>query len=175
MVSHPLSMWEALGSTPRLSMLKVLLDMICIWVSVNTFSLSFYRLTKENGWHSAYMGIQAFRILVTAIQKRRMHFSSLCLVTKTGAHTQHHQCNSCRLYCCSPRFFKDIHTPCRLSLHRITSTVIPLHTHQSIEHQSIEQGRLLSKHISLLALRGWVGFVLRWRRGCQLEKERKLV
>ena len=82
------------------------------------------------------MGIQAFRILVTAIQKRRMHFSSLCLVTKTGAHTQHHQRNSCRLYCCSPRFFKDIHTPCRLYLHRITSTVIPLHTHQSIEHQS---------------------------------------
>ena len=58
-----------------------------------------------------------------------------CSITKKGELAIHHQCNSCIMNCCSLRLFKDT-VLCRLYLHRITPTVIPLHTHQSTEHQS---------------------------------------
>lgn len=58
-----------------------------------------------------------------------------CSITKKGELAIHHQCNSCIMNCCSLSYSKTL-CICRLYLHRITSTVIPLHTHQSTEDQS---------------------------------------
>ena len=97
-VSRPLSMREALGSIPRLSM----------HLSGRACSTNLHSDCSHN--------LRVFR-------------------APTYTLNPHARCVH-RLFMQALKNPREMNMPCRLYLHRITSTVIPLQTHQSIEHQS---------------------------------------
>lgn len=131
-VSRPLSMREALGSIPRLSI--VLPSVVCIDFGANTGScmLRLHSVTSHNllimyiarslqldcarrflhaeiTWISVRLVKKPGLFPGTAMWSSREVCTSVlcCSITKKGELAIHHQCNSCIMNCCSLRLFKD--------------------------------------------------------------------